>query len=90
MLSLNVKYITTAKFNQQKRIKKMKLGIYLKKYGIKVGFFAQQIGVKQPQLSRWIHGRKTPTVIYAIKIEDATGGKVTCRDWLPEIESLTE
>lgn len=48
--------------------------------------FAQRIGISQSSISKYLTGNVTPSVIVALKIQDETGGEVTCRDW----ESLHE
>jgi DNA-binding transcriptional regulator YdaS (Cro superfamily) len=67
---------------QGKRNKNMQLRQYLEKHGIRNNFFADKIGVKSPQICRWLSGKSLPGLEYAIKIEDETNGAVTCRDWL--------
>jgi transcriptional regulator with XRE-family HTH domain len=62
--------------------KTMTLAEYLKKNGTLKKYFAEQIGVKDNQLSRWLTGRSIPCLETAIMIEDVTKGQVTCRDWL--------
>lgn len=59
----------------------MKLQIYLEERGISQVFFAKKIGVNPTHLSRWIGGKATPRLNYILKIEEATDGLVTSKDW---------
>ena len=43
---------------------------------------AGAVGVSKGYMSELVSGPKTPSLEIAIKIEDATGGKVRPRDWV--------
>lgn len=62
----------------------MNLRKYLDKHGIKITFFASEIGVRQPQLSQWLSGKGMPNVVNAVRIERATKGLVKCSDWIDD------
>ena len=62
----------------------MKLQKYLEERGMTKVFFAKKIGVNPTHLSRWIGGKTIPRLDYILKIEEATDGKVTSRDWHSE------
>lgn len=42
---------------------------------------ADMLKVSQSAVSRWIHGRRVPTIKYFQAIEKLTGGKVRPQDW---------
>lgn len=46
---------------------------------------AEAIGVSQPSVMRWLHGRCGPDARAAIQIEKVTGGKVTRAQLRPDI-----
>jgi len=60
----------------------MKLKKYLEENGIKKSFFAKKIGVDPTHFSRWLNGSTIPRLDYILKIEEATDGLVTSKDWM--------
>jgi transcriptional regulator with XRE-family HTH domain len=42
---------------------------------------ADEAGVSQPTLSRYLKGESTPNVEFALRIKRITGGAVTLEDW---------
>jgi transcriptional regulator with XRE-family HTH domain len=60
----------------------MKLKKYLEERGMSQTFFAKKVGVNPTHLSRWIGGKTVPRIDYILKIEEATNGEVSSRDWL--------
>jgi transcriptional regulator with XRE-family HTH domain len=59
----------------------MKLLAYLAQEKIKPREFAERVGISQPFMSRLLHGQRRPGGQLAMKIEEATGGNVTLRDF---------
>jgi predicted GIY-YIG superfamily endonuclease len=53
---------------------------------ISLSEFAHHLGVSIPFMSQINHGKKTPGLELAIRIEQATGGAVPCASWFPDIE----
>jgi DNA-binding transcriptional regulator YdaS (Cro superfamily) len=45
--------------------------------------FAHKIGVPASTVHRWIRGYRQPSIVYLLKIERATGGKVRVKDFYP-------
>lgn len=62
----------------------MNLKKYLEENGIKIGSFAKRIGVSRQTLDRILNGHEV-VLSTALKIEDITEGKVTCRDLQPRM-----
>jgi len=60
----------------------MTLKQYLKAQRISYKVFAYKMGVQMTTVYRWASGDRIPPLHTAIEIEDATGGQVTCRDWI--------
>lgn len=58
----------------------MKLKQFLDETGIKRKFLAQKIGVDPITLTSIVNGKRDISLSVAIRIEDVTEGKVTCRD----------
>jgi DNA-binding transcriptional regulator YdaS (Cro superfamily) len=58
----------------------MDLKTYLKLKDIQVKEFAEIIGVSASTISRYIHWYRKPALDIAIRIENATKGKVTIKD----------
>ena len=58
----------------------MELDYYLFKTKIKYKDFAKKIGVQPHHLSSIVHKRVNPNLITAIKIIDATEGKVSLKE----------
>lgn len=65
----------------------MKLAEYLKAKNVHVKDFAETIGVKQPTVTRYALGHRTPRPKHMVKIIEATDGKVTANDFVPTRES---
>lgn len=65
----------------------MKLGEYFKKMCINQNSFAKKVGVTPVTIMNIILGKNDIHLATAIRIEDVTEGKVTCRDML-KMESL--
>ena len=59
----------------------MKLGDWLTENNVHQVDFAKEIGVHPSTLSRFLHGKRVPVLKIIQKIHDATGGKVTWKDW---------
>ena len=59
----------------------MQLYKYLIHHNISQSEFADKIGVSQPTLSRYVNGDTLPSVVIGARIETATGGEVSTRDW---------
>lgn len=62
------------------------LNAYLARSGIKQATFAQRVGVTQATISKLVARTMQPSLELAMKIEDATGGAVSARSWLPPSE----
>jgi len=58
----------------------MKLKDYLKKKKIDVAVFARLVGVSQPYISQIANAKKNPSLEVALRIVDASKGKVTIRE----------
>jgi transcriptional regulator with XRE-family HTH domain len=63
---------------------------YLSRAGMKQEAFALRVGVTQATVSKLIARTMTPSLELALKIEDATGGAVSARSWLPSPETQSE
>ena len=59
----------------------MQLADFLRTRRIKPTDFAVTIGVKQPTVSRYIRNERFPSPDMIARIADATGNKVTVKDW---------
>ena len=59
----------------------MQLYKYLITNNISQSEFADKIGVSQPTLSRYVNGDTLPSVVIGARIEAATSGEVSCKDW---------
>lgn len=58
----------------------MKLDKYLKEMCINRNEFCKKLGVSYPTLSNLMKMTNDPHLSIAVRVEDVTGGKVTCRD----------
>ena len=58
----------------------MRLEKYLKDMCINRNEFCKKIGVSYPTIASLMHGERDIHLATAIRIEDITEGKVTCRD----------
>ena len=63
----------------------MELGEYMEKHHLSQRDFADLVGVTQSMVSQWVCKRRPISPMKAIKIEQATKGKIRRRDLLPEI-----
>jgi hypothetical protein len=59
------------------------LGEWLKRNGVSQGDFGRRLSppVGSDMTNRWAWGTRLPGCMYAVAIEDATGGAVTVRYW---------
>ena len=62
----------------------MDISDYLKESNQTQIEFAKTLGVSQPMVGFWIHG-KPPTIERAIQIEKLTHGAVTCEELRPDL-----
>ena len=62
----------------------MKLTEYLKEIGIPLTVFARRIGVSTATIHNLVREKRDPRLSIAVKIEDATKNRVTCRELLPD------
>lgn len=58
-----------------------KLKTYLKNNGLKVTWFAEQLGLSQTQLSKILHGHTKPSRTLKKLIASETKGEVVEGDW---------
>lgn len=61
----------------------MKLAEYLRSSSITYRQFAAALGCDPAQVSRWVTGRRMPTMEMAARICRVTDGQVTPNDFLP-------
>lgn len=61
----------------------MKLADYLEQEKISAAAFARKIKAHAPDVLRWANGQRTPPVLWCVKIELTTNGKVTRADLRP-------
>ena len=59
----------------------MQLFQYLASKEISQARFAEQIGVSQPTLSRYVNGDSLPSVVVGARIADITQNLVSVNDW---------
>jgi len=59
----------------------MTLREWLKQKGLTQTEAARLLGVTQPYISQWVNGT-VPDPKNILRIEEASGGKVTLRDWV--------
>jgi DNA-binding transcriptional regulator YdaS (Cro superfamily) len=67
-----------------------KLFKYLDHHGTSQKWFANKINITPNNLNMILHGRRTPGLKLALKIENATGGLVTVYDLAKESERLKD
>ena len=60
----------------------MKLSTYLKRKDISQTAFAKTLGIQQGVVSRWVTLGRIPNPILIAKVEKATRGAVTLKDWV--------
>ena len=60
----------------------MQLYEYIHDYDISQADLALKCGLSQASLSRYAQGKAIPDVINGYRIEIATGGLVSCADWI--------
>ncbi len=61
--------------------RRMFLGDWLKKHSRTARWLAAKVDVSESQVSRWIHGQSTPSVIQIVRVQRLTGGDVGVHDW---------
>lgn len=59
----------------------MTLSEYLDAAGLKPAQFAQELGVEPSTITRMLSGARGPSLEMALRIEAATTGQVTPKDW---------
>jgi transcriptional regulator with XRE-family HTH domain len=59
----------------------MTLVEYLARHNLSKSDFGRRIGTASGTVSRWTTGRRLPALSFVVKIEAATGGWVTARDF---------
>ena len=59
----------------------MQLFQYLANKEISQASFAEQVGVSQPTLSRYVNGDSLPSVVVGARIAEITQNKVSVNDW---------
>ena len=59
----------------------MHLFQYLASKEITQARFAEQVGVSQPPLSRYVNGDSLPSVVVGARIAEITQNKVSVNDW---------
>lgn len=66
----------------------MTLAEYLDRHKLSQNEFGRRIGAAGGTVSRWTTGRRRPTLELMMKIERATGGWVTAKEffWRPALE----
>lgn len=62
----------------------MTLSEYLDAAGLKPAQFAQALGVEPSTITRMISGARGPSLDMALRIEAATIGQVTPKDWVKD------
>lgn len=68
----------------------MKLEMYLSDKNIKHSDFAEKLGVSQVTVTRYVNGKRTPSLSMALRIEDLTKKKVRVSDWYEFPEAQAE
>lgn len=64
------------------------LSEYLIEAGITQGRFAETVDVTQATISRLATGASRPGLPLAVKIEEATGGRVPAASWVSDADKL--
>ena len=62
----------------------MKLNEYFELERISAAAFARKIKAHAPDVLRWANGQRSAPVIWCVRIENETAGKVTRRDLRPD------
>lgn len=62
----------------------MNLKDYLRSEGLSAAAFARNIKAHAPDVLRWANGQRVPPVVWCVKIEVETGGRVSRRDLRPD------
>ena len=57
------------------------LAEYLKRKKISQSEFARLAGIPGPQICQWTNGPRTPSLVNALKIEQATRGAIPASYW---------
>lgn len=63
----------------------MKLETYLKTKAISHAEFASLIGTTQTSVTRYVNGKRRPSIEMIDMIDRITKGKVKMRDWFKEV-----
>lgn len=63
-----------------------KLDEYLQRKRIAKGKFAERAGIPAYKLSRLLTGKRKADIATALRIEKATGGEITVRDWVSKAD----
>ncbi len=56
----------------------------LRSEGLSAAAFARNIKAHAPDVLRWANGQRVPPVVWCVKIEAETGGRVSRRDLRPD------
>lgn len=59
----------------------MALSAWFSEHGIKKGWFAEQLGVDNASISRWLSGKVRPHKAVRKRIEQLTDGRVCMDRW---------
>jgi DNA-binding transcriptional regulator YdaS (Cro superfamily) len=63
----------------------MTLDDWIRESGTRPTDLAGKVGLTEASISRIRRGLQTPSLEQAVKIETATGGRVTCAELLPKV-----
>ena len=66
----------------QRPVERSALAMWLRVRGISKARFASSLGCSKKSLDFWCDGQVVPTLIWAFRIERATGGGVPAVSWL--------
>lgn len=72
------------------KVIEMRLEQYVEEVGISPPKLAKKAGVSPLTIRNVMNHKQGIQLITAIKIEDATKGQVTCREMLPQVQSLVK
>lgn len=62
----------------------MKLSEYFSEEGVSAAAFARKIKAHAPDVLRWANGQRDVPILWCVKIETETGGKVSRKDLRPD------
>lgn len=65
----------------------MKLETYLSEIDLKATAFAEKIGVSPSTITRILRGERSPGFDLVMRIQAATKGKVSAKDWYADRET---